>query len=429
MRYQPLPAKVYDYNRSQFAAQMKKGHAAIFNSNDIMPTSADGHMAFKQATDILHLSGVDQEESILVLFPDAFQKNMREMLFLKETNKEIAIWEGAKLTKEQAKELSGIDSVYWLSDFERVLKMVLAECKGVYLNNNEHTRAHVEVETRDARFGKWFREHYPNYTIERAAPILHRIRSVKRQEEIDQMQNACNITKAGFERILKMVKPGVKEYEIEAEYMHEFLRHGSRGFAYTPIIASGFNACVLHYIQNSDVCKDGDVILMDVGAEYGNYASDMTRCIPVNGRFTDRQKQIYNAVLSVMKDAMQLLKPGVYLHEYHKQVGELMTEQLLNVSLIDKHDVEKQSAASPAYKKYFMHGTSHFIGLDVHDVGNWHEPIQAGNVFTVEPGIYIREENLGIRLENAIVIQENGFYDLMGEIPLEAEAIEEAMNS
>ena len=429
MRYQPLASNVYDYNRAQFVAQMKKGHVAIFNSNDIMPTSADGHMPFKQATDILHLSGVDQEESVLVLFPDAFQKNMREMLFLKETNAEIAIWEGAKLTKQQAKKLSGIDHVYWLSDFERVLKMALAESKGVYLNNNEHTRAHVEVETRDARFGKWFREHYPNHSIERSAPILHRIRSVKRSDEIDQMQKACNITKAGFERVLKMVKPGVKEYEIEAEYMHEFLRHGSRGFAYTPIVASGFNACVLHYIENSDVCKDGDVILMDVGAEYGNYASDMTRCIPVNGRFTDRQKQIYNAVLSVMKDAMKLLNPGVFLHEYHKQVGELMTEQLLNVGLIDKHDVEKQSASAPAYKKYFMHGTSHFIGLDVHDVGLWHEPIQTGNVFTVEPGIYIREENLGIRLENDIVIQENGFFDLMGDIPLEAEAIEEAMNN
>ncbi|MEO0404828.1 MAG: aminopeptidase P family protein, partial [Bacteroidota bacterium] len=379
--------------------------------------------------DILHLSGVDQEKSILMLFPDASQEAYREVLFLKETNEEIAIWEGAKLNKEQAKQLSGVSTVLWLTDFERVFKMLLAEADGVYLNNNEHTRAHVEVETRDMRFGKWFREHYPNYEIERAAPIMHRIRSVKHTEEVDQMQRACDITKAGFERVLKFTKPGVKEYEIEAEYAHEFLRNGSRGFAYTPIIASGFNACVLHYIENDDVCKDGDVILMDVGAEYGNYASDMTRCIPVNGRFTDRQKQIYNAVLSVMKDATLLLRPGVNLHEYHKEVGDLMTEQLLNVGLLDKHDVQKQNPAAPVYKKYFMHGTSHFIGLDVHDVGHWHEPIQAGNVFTVEPGIYIREENLGIRLENDILITAEGHRDLMGHIPLEAEEIEEIMNS
>ena len=243
------------------------------------------------------------------------------------------------------------------------------------------------------------------------------------------MQRACDITKAGFDRVLQFVKPGVMEYEIEAEFMHEFLRRGSRGFAYTPIIGSGFNACVLHYIENASECQAGDVILMDVGAEYGNYASDMTRCVPVSGRFTDRQRAVYNAVLSVMKDAMNLLRPGVSLHDYHKQVGELMTAQLLDLKLIDRHDVEKQNSAWPAYKKYFMHGTSHFIGLDVHDVGHWHEPIGAGHVFTVEPGIYIREENLGIRLENDIVITEDGFHDLMAHIPLEADAIEEAMNA
>lgn len=429
MRYRPLSSEVYVHHRQALSKELKAGYFAIFNSNDIMPTSADGTMPFKQATDILHLSGVDQEESILVIFPGASNAAHKEMLFLKETNDEIAIWEGAKLSKEQATALSGVKTIYWLSDFERVLKTLIAEAQGVYLNSNEHTRASIEVETRDMRFGKWFRSTYPNVSIERSAPHMHRVRSVKHTEEIEQMQHACDITKAGFERVLKMVKPGVKEYEIEAEFMHEFLSRGSRGFAYTPIIASGFNACVLHYIENEDTCKDGDVILMDVGAEYGNYASDMTRCVPVNGRFTARQKQVYNAVLSVMKSATQLLKPGVMLAEYHVQVGELMTEQLLNIGLLDKHDVEKQSKAMPAYKKYFMHGTSHFIGLDVHDVGLWHEPIQAGNVFTVEPGIYIREENLGIRLENDIVILENGHRDLMGHIPLEAEEIEDIMNS
>jgi len=297
------------------------------------------------------------------------------------------------------------------------------------LHQNEHTRAKVVVETREARFNKWFTETYPHVRIERSAPLLHRLRSIKSEEEIERMRHACNITRDGFNRVMKFVKPGVTEFEVEAEYLHEFIRKGSRGFAYTPIVASGANACVLHYIENSAECKAGDVLLMDVGAEYGNYASDMTRCLPVSGRFTDRQRKVYDAVLSVMRDAMKLLRPGVSLHEYHKEVGELMTAQLLGLGLIDKHDVDKQNPAWPAYKKYFMHGTSHFIGLDVHDVGLWHEPIQAGHIFTVEPGIYIQEEGLGIRLENDIVIRENGFDDLMGDIPVDAEAIEDAMNS
>lgn len=429
MRYQQLPKELYIKNRAKFARHMKRRSLAIFNSNDIYPSSADGTLPFKQHSDIFYLSGVDQEESVLVIFPDSFNPAQREILFLKETNEEIAIWEGAKLDKEQAFEVSGIKTVYWLSDMEKVLHSLLAEVETVYLNNTEHTRANIEVETREQRFGKWFREKYPNYNISRSNPILHTIRAVKEPEEIEQMQRACDITKAGLERVLKFVKPGVKEYEIEAEFAHEFLRRGSRGFAYTPIIASGFNACVLHYIDNDDTCKDGDVILMDVGAEYGNYASDMTRCIPVSGRFTPRQKDIYNAVLRVMRGAMDILRPGVLMNDYHKEVGEMMTKELLDLKLIDKHDVEKQNPAWPAYKKYFMHGTSHFIGVDVHDYGNWTTPVQEGNAFTVEPGIYIREENLGIRLENDIIIQKDGFHDLMKDIPLEAEHIEDIMNS
>lgn len=429
MRYQQLSKDLYIANRKKFAAKMKPDGLAIFNSNDIMPTSADGTMPFKQASDIFYLSGVDQEETILLLFPDATKPEDREILFLKETSEEIAIWEGAKLNKDQAFDVAGIKTVYWTTQFKTVLKRLLAEAGCVYLNNNEHTRNSNEVETRDERFSKWFRSTYPHYQIERSAPILHQLRSVKEPEEIDQMRKACMITRDGFQRVMNFIKPGVKEYEIEAEFIYEFIRQGSRGFAYTPIIASGFNACVLHYIENSATCQDGDVILMDAAAEYGNYASDMTRCVPVNGKFTARQKEVYNAVLSVMRNAMNLLRPGVMLEEYHKQVGELMTEQLLNLGLLDKHDVEKQNPKMPAYKKYFMHGTSHFIGLDVHDVGLWHEPIKAGNVFTVEPGIYIREENLGIRLENDIVIHEDGFIDLMADIPLEAEEIEDMMHS
>ena len=407
---------------------MENKGLALFFSNDIYPTSADGTLPFKQAADVFYLSGVDQEETILLLFPDAYDPRDREILFSLETSEELAIWHGAKLTKSEATEQTGIQNVQWLVNFDSTLHRLMAEAEVLYLNDNQHTRASSPVETREMRENERIRAKYPNHTIGRAAPILHKIRSVKSEEEVVQMQRACDITKAGFDRVLQFVKPGVMEYEIEAEFMHEFLRRGSRGFAYTPIIGSGFNACVLHYIENDCECKDGDVILMDVGAEYGNYASDMTRCIPVSGRFTDRQKAVYNSVYSVMQEAMKLLKPGLSLHEYHKEVGELMTKQLLDLKLIDKHDVDKQNPAWPAYKKYFMHGTSHFIGIDVHDVGLWHEPIQKGNIFTVEPGIYIREENLGIRLENDIVIKKDGFVDLMGHIPLQVEEIEDAMN-
>ena len=408
---------------------MEKGGLALFFSNDIYPTSADGTLPFKQSADAFYLSGVDQEETVLLLFPDAHDPRDREILFSLETSEELAIWHGAKLTKEEATAQTGIANVQWLGNFDATLHRLMAEAEVLYLNDNQHTRANSPVETREMRENARIRAKYTNHRIGRSAPILHRIRAVKHEDEILQMQRACDITKAGFERVLQFVKPGVMEYEIEAEFMHEFLRRGSRGFAYTPIIGSGFNACVLHYIENKSECKDGEVILMDVGAEYGNYASDMTRCVPVSGRFTARQKAVYNSVYSVMQDAMKLLKPGVSLHEYHKEVGELMTKQLLDLKLIDKHDVEKQNPAWPAYKKYFMHGTSHFIGLDVHDVGLWHEPIQEGNVFTVEPGVYIREENLGVRLENDIVIKKDGFLDLMSHIPLEADEIEDAMNS
>jgi Xaa-Pro aminopeptidase len=429
MRYNLISRDFYIGARQRFAKEMKSGHLAVFCSNDIMPTSADGSMPFKQASDIFYLSGVDQEETILVIFPDSLHGHHKEILFVRETNEHIAIWEGAKLNKEQAREQTGIQTVYWLSDFEKILRGLLAEATGVYLNSNEHTRASVEVETREMRFSKWFREHYAHYSIERAAPIMHSLRAVKQKEELVQLQKAMDITRSGFERVLGFIKPGVMEYEIEAEYIHEFIRQGSRGFSYTPIIASGFNACVLHYISNDARCNEGDVILMDVGAEYGNYAADMTRCVPVSGRFTPRQKDVYNAVLRVMKGASALLKPGVMLHDYHKQVGELMSKELVDLKLITMDEIKNENPAWPAYKKYFMHGTSHFLGLDVHDVGHWSKPIEAGNVFTVEPGIYIREENLGIRLENNILITQNGFVDMFSEFPLEADDVEGLMNS
>jgi Xaa-Pro aminopeptidase len=429
MRYKQLSKNFYIQARKNFAAKLNKGGLAIFCSNDVYPTSADGHLPFKQSSDIFYLTGVDQEESMLVIFPDAFLPQNREILFLKETSDTIAIWEGAKLSKEEARQQTGVSTVYWLSDFEKILRTLLSEAKSVYLNSNEHTRATIETETREMRFSNTFRGRYPHYTIERSAPIMHAIRAVKHEEETNQLQRAIDITKGGWERVLKFIRPGVMEYEIEAEFMHEFLKNGSRGFAYTPIIASGFNACVLHYIENDKPCKDGDILLMDVGAEYGNYNADMTRCVPVNGKFTPRQKSVYNAVLRVMNSAKELLKPGVYLHEYHKQVGELMTKELIDLKLITANDIKNQNPDWPAYKKYFMHGTSHFLGLDVHDVGDWTQPIEAGNVFTVEPGIYIREESLGIRIENNIVIGEKGNADMFKDFPVEADHIEELMNS
>ncbi len=430
MKYKRIKSELYIKNREKFTSNMESNTLAVFNSNDIFPISADSTMPFEQHRDILHLSGVDQEESILVLFPDSSNPKHKEVLFLKETSELIAIWEGEKLDKKNAFEVSGIKTVYWLQDFPVMFKQMMSEADGIYLNTNEHLRAKTEVETREDRFIKKVKSDYPAHKTYKSAPIMHKIRSVKDPIEIELMQRACNITKAGINRLLKYIKPGVWEHHIEAELVHEFIMNSSKGFAYTPIIASGKNACVLHYIENNKECKDGDVILLDVGAEYANYASDLTRCIPVNGRFTDRQKEVYNAVLHVKKEAEKLLVPGVMMADYHKQVGHLMEEQLVNLKLISLDDIKNQNPDWPAYKKYFMHGTSHFIGLDTHDVGLWNEPIEAGMVFTCEPGIYIPEEGLGIRLEDDLVVQQSGSpFNLMSDIPLEVEEIEYAMNS
>lgn len=430
MKYTPLSSRFYLKNRQNFVKHMVPKSLAVFNSNDIYPVSADSTMPFKQHRDILHLSGVDQEESILVLFPDAHDPQHREVLFLKETSELIAIWEGEKLDKKSAFELSGIKSVFWLNQFDVEFKKMMSQAVSVYINTNEHLRANTEVQTREDRFIVDLKQKYPAHIYRKSAPIMHDIRSIKDQEEIEAMQHACNITKMGVERILKYIKPGVWEYEIEAELMHEFIRNRSNGFAYTPIIGSGYNACVLHYIENNQQCKDGDVILMDFGAEYANYSSDLTRCVPVNGRFTPRQKDVYNAVLRVKKAAEKLLVPGTHLAQYHVEVGKLMESELLGLGLIDQTDIKNQDPNWPAYKKYFMHGTSHYIGLDTHDVGSWVEPIRAGMAFTCEPGIYIPEENLGIRIEDDLVVQDAGEpFNLMRDIPIEADHIEDLMNS
>ncbi|MEL7268475.1 MAG: aminopeptidase P family protein [Bacteroidota bacterium] len=430
MKYHSIDSQLFVKNRKKFMSHMRPKSLAVFNSNDIYPISADSTMPFEQHRDIFYLSGADQEETILVLFPEASEKKHREVLFVRETNEHIAVWEGAKLTKARATEVSGIETIYWLSDFERIFFDIMTEADTVYFNTNEHYRQAVETQTREDRFIQKCKQDFPAHTWAKSNPILQEIRGVKEPEEIALMQHACDITEKGFRRILEFTKPGVWEFEMEAEYLHEFVRNRSKGFAYTPIIASGNNANVLHYIENNQQVKNGDLILMDVAAEYANYSSDMTRTIPANGKFTERQRAVYDAVLRVKQEATKMLVPGTLWAEYHKEVGKIMTSELLGLGLLDKADVQNEDKNKPAYKKYFMHGTSHHIGLDTHDYGALKTPMKANMVFTVEPGIYIPEEGMGIRLEDNVVIQETGEpFNLMRNIPLEADEIETLMNA
>ena len=392
--------------------------------------SADTLLPFAQHRDIFFLSGVDQEESILVLCPGAIEPKHREILFLRETNEHIAVWEGAKLTKEGALQTTGVATVYWLDQFDKIFFELITQVDTVYFNTNEHYRQSVSTQTREDRFIAQTKQKFPAHSWAKSNPILQRLRSIKDPIEIDLIQTACNITEKGFRRILSMVKPGVFEHEIEAEFIHEFIRNRSQGFAYTPIIASGPSNNVLHYIENNKACNDGYLLLLDVGAEYANYSSDMTRTIPVNGKFTDRQRAVYNAVLRVKNDATAMLVPGTLWKAYHEEVGKLMTSELLTLGLLDKADVQNQDPEWPAYKKYFMHGTSHHMGLDTHDYGLLHEPMEPNMVFTVEPGIYLPDEGFGVRLEDDVVIQSSGApKNLMGNIPIEAEEIETLMQA
>ena len=431
MRYLPIDNALFCENRQRLALLLPPKAMAILNANDIMPTNADGTLPFRQNNDLFYLSGVDQEESRLVLSPEHPDPKFREVLFLRETSELISIWEGHKLTKAEAETVSGVPQkqVYWMSQFDSIFAQLIFEADLVFLNTNEHTRNGNLVESQDERYVAGFKRTYPLHRLGRLAPLMHQLRAIKHPLEVALLQRACDITDGMFRRLLNVVKPGVWEYEIEAEMMHEFLRHRSRGAAYTPIIASGKNACVLHYIDNSAQCQAGDVILLDLGAEYANYNADMTRSIPVSGRFTPRQRAVYEAVLRVMKAATAMLVTGNVWDEYHREVGKIMESELIGLGLIDRHDVAKQDPDAPVYKKYFMHGTSHFLGLDVHDVGNKYRRFEPGMVFTCEPGIYIREEGLGIRLENNILITEAGNHDLMAGIPVEADEIETLMNA
>ena len=432
MKYTPPPASLFIENRRRLASRLQPNSLAAVTANDILPTNADGTLPFRQNSDLFYLTGVDQEETILILYPDAFDQDKHtELLFIRETNDLIATWEGEKLTKERASELTGIPekNIHWTSAFATLWRTLMFQAHRVYLNLNEHPRAHVSIETRETRFARECLHDFPLHSYERLAPHLAALRSRKSAEELKLLQQAMDITEAGFRRVAQFVKPGVGEWEVEAEFAHEFIRRQSRGFAYSPIIGTGKNACVLHYLDNHAVCQDGELLLLDVAAEYANYTADLTRTLPVNGRFTKRQRKVYNAVLRVFRGGCDFLRPGVFAKDWNAYVGELMEKELVDLKLLKMKDVKNQDPEKPLYKKYFMHGVGHHLGLDVHDVGSATEPVAAGNVFTVEPGLYIREEGMAVRLENDILIGKTSNTDLMANIPIEADEIEELMAS
>ncbi|MGA0899709.1 MAG: aminopeptidase P family protein [Luteolibacter sp.] len=432
MRFESIPSGLFESNRKRLASLLKPGSMVILHANDVYSTNNDGTLPFKQNANLLHLSGINQEETILLLFPDAPDPRDREILFVKETNEFMAIWEGAKFTKEKARELSGIERVEWLSAFEGNWHRLAALAENFCLETNEGNRVNNLnfMETRNSRFIEECKRRYPLHNYERLTKLMEAIRVIKDPEEIKIIQKACDITEAGFRRILPFIKPGVGEWEIEAELLHEFVRRGSRGFAYPPIIGSGSSNCVLHYVENNKRCQDGELVLLDTAAEYLGWASDLTRTVPVNGRYTDRQRDVYNAVLRVYRAANEILRPGTCIMDFQKQVIEIMEGELVGLGLFSAKEAKAQGKDKALVKKYFMHGTSHHMGIDVHDVfGGPAEILKEGMVFTIEPGIYIQEEGFGVRLEDDVVLGKDGNFNLMENIPIEIEEIEELMNS
>jgi Xaa-Pro aminopeptidase len=427
MRHLPIANKLFSGNRKNFIDVIPENGVAIFHSNEQYPRNGDQFFPFRQQSDFFYLTGIEQEKSILLLAPQTSNKKLRQAVFIIETSEKIAVWEGHKLTKEEAREISGIQYIYWLEEFEASLKEVLADAEAVFLNSNEYVKFFSEVPDKNFRFAKSFIEQYPLHKVERAAPLLVKLRTIKSKEEIELLKKACQITKKGFERVMKFVKPGNLEFEVQAEIEHEFTMNRADGHGYAPIIASGKNACVLHYVENDKECKDGDLLLMDFGAEYANYSADMSRTIPVNGKFTERQKACYQAVLNVFKKAKEFYIVGSTINDINEGVNKLMEEELIKLGLFSREEVEKQDPEAPLFKKYFMHGTAHFLGLDVHDVGSKSEPLKPGMVLTCEPGLYIREENIGIRIENDLLITDSKPLDLMEDIPIEADEIESFM--
>ena len=430
MRYQPIPSSLFVKNRLNFAKEMQTNHIALLCSNDVQVTNADDSMGFAQNNDLLYLSGIDQEETILLLYPNAYKKENKEILFIKKTDEHIKIWEGDKLTKDDASQISDIARVEWIEDFEQILQLIAFEADGFYLGHNEHIkRSTKEIETRQDRLINWCKRKYPLHDYQRAAKITRGLRQIKAQEEVAMIQKAAGISVQGFERVLRSVKPGMMEYELEAELSYMFIKHGAIRHAFKPIVASGGNACALHYNTNDGKCTDGEMILMDFGVCYGNYNSDTTRCFPVNGKFSKRQKEVYQAVLTCLEEGSKLLKPGVIPAEYEKQMAKLVENELVHLGLLTAKDIAAQDPEKPLYKKYFMHGTAHHIGLDVHDVGLYSRPFEAGMVLTCEPGIYIPEEGIGCRLENDYLITDNGNTNLTAKMPIAIQDIERLMKN
>ena len=427
MRHLPINSQLFKENRKQLSELLVPKSLAVVNANDVLPTNADGSLVMHPNSDLFYLSGIEQEESILLLFPDASDPKLREILFVREPNEHLQIWEGYKHSKEDARKISGIRNVKWISEFPGLFRILMCEATSAYLNCNEHKRAGTEVETRDDRFISQCKRDYPLQNFRRLAPLLHDLRIVKSPLEIDLLKEAVSITEKGFRRILKFVKPGITEYEVEAEWAREFMRRRAK-FAYSPIIASGKNNCVLHYLQNDQICKKGQLLLLDVGACYANYNADLTRTIPVSGKFTRRQKQVYNAVLRVLRASTAGATIGKLHSDWQKESEDMMTDELLKLGLLKPAQVKKQTADQPAVKKYFMHGLGHPLGLDVHDVGDSTKPFEAGCVLTVEPGIYIPEEGFGVRLEDDIVVTNDGPVNLMAKTPIETDEIEAIMN-
>lgn len=429
VRYDAIDSQLFIDNRKNLIKLLKNNSLAIFHSNDQMLRNGDCFYSFRQNSDLFYLSGIDQEQSILLLFPECPNPSYREVLFIRETSEHIKVWEGPKYTKEEAAKVSGIKTVFWLENFDSIFKMLTYWAENIYVNQNENDRAHSDVDSRNLRFTRQLKDQFPAHNFERATPLVTRLREIKSTFEVDILQKACNITEKGFRRILDFAEPGVWEYELEAEVSHEFTINRANGHAYTPIFATGSNACILHYTNNNRQCKDGDLVLMDFGAEYANYASDLTRTIPINGRFNKRQREVYDSVRRVMVQATEMLVVDNVLDEYHKEVCKIMELELIGLGLLDKLEVARQDPQKPLYKKYYPHGTSHFLGMDVHDVGNRYNAFKPGMVFTCEPGIYIPDEDIGIRIENDILITRDGPVDLMANIPIEAEEIEDIMNS
>lgn len=430
MRYDSIPVSLFENNRKRFIAKMQNNSLAILTSNDVMPNNADDVMGFAQNNDLFYLSGIEQDETILVLYPDAFKEENRAILFVKEVSEQTLIWDGDFLSKEKVSAISGIKNVKWIHEFEKTIQLFAFEADTIYLGHNEHIkRITSEMNTRQDRMIQWCKQKYPLHHYERVAKITRDLRPIKSDEEVDLIRKAISISVKGFKGLLKAVKPEVKEYELEAELAYQYIKNGGNRHAFKPIVASGKNACALHYNTNDSVCKDGEMILVDFGVCYANYNSDITRCLPVNGKFSARQREVYESVLYCLKEGSKFLKPGVLSKDYELQMANLIEAELVKLKLITLEEIASQDPEKPAYKKYFMHGTAHYLGLDVHDVGLYSKPFEKGMVLTCEPGIYIREEGIGCRLENDYLLTENGNINLSEEIPIEIIEIEQLINT